>query len=235
MLNCGYAGPDVPRFPLPPAWEPERLGFQLYHHLARRAGIEGREVLEIGAGRGGGGRFLAATFAPRRYVATDPSRLLGWGAGRGDQPAGYRRVIAPAYRLPLPDAAFDICLGIEALHSFPQRRAAFLAEIARVLRTDGRVYLADFFYRRSSSPNTVARLRAAVEASPLRMLEVCDCTAETLAALEADSPRRVAEINRLPRFLRGPARSFAGTTASPLYRQLRDGEAEYLHLVLARR
>jgi SAM-dependent methyltransferase len=235
MLNSGYALDGYPHFRLPAAWEPERLGFQLYHHLATRAAIRDRDVIEIGCGRGGGGRFLAAEFAPRSYVATDPARLLARGSAGGASPSNYRVMTAPAYRLPVPDAAFDVCLGVEALHSFPHRRPEFLAETARVLRPAGRMYLADFFYTRESSPNATARFRAAVEQSPMRIVDETDCTAATLAALESDSARRLAEIGRLPRLMRGPARAFAATTESPLYKQLRDGRAEYLHLVLAKR
>jgi hypothetical protein len=70
-----------------------------------------------------------------------------------------------------------------------------------------------------------------VQGSPFEQVEE-DWTDQAAAALEKDSPRRLAEIDRLPRFLRPAALSFAGTVRSPLYAQLRQGQARYLHFRL---
>jgi hypothetical protein len=58
-------------------------------------------------------------------------------------------------------------------------------------------------------------------------------TKQAIEALEADSPRRLAEIHRLPRLFRQLAISFASTVVSPLYQQLRDGRAVYVHFGLS--
>ena len=99
----------------------------------------------------------------------------------------------------------------------------------------GRLHVVDFFYTRESSPNAAARFRAAVARSPFALVGEEDWTPNAIAALEADSPRRLAEIEKIPRLLRGPALAFAGTTASPLFRQLSDGRAQHLFFSLQRR
>jgi SAM-dependent methyltransferase len=237
MLNCGYApaGDDVECFPLQPDDEPERSGYQLYHRLVHGTRLAGADVLEIGCGRGGGARFLAGHFAPRSYVATDAARLL-IAAQRRRRPSvaglAFRR--ARADRLPFEAATFDLCLTVEAVHPLPDK-PAFLAEVARVLRAGGEVRIADFFYTRETSPNAASAFRAHVGRSPWRFAEEEDWTAPVVAALEADSPRRLAEIALLPRWCRSAALAFAGTTESPLYRQLTDGRARYLFFRLVRK
>ena len=228
FLNCGYAEPGYPRFPLPPADEPERLGFQLYHRLVRDTPLAGLDLAEIGCGRGGGARFLAREFGPRRVIATDASHLLILGNRRRPTPPNLEFRVALAGRLPVPAESCDVVLSVEAIHLQPDKNAV-LAEAARVLRPGGRMLIADFFYSRDSSPNATSLFRAGVRGSPFELAVEDDWTARAVAALEQDSPRRLAEIDRLPRFVRRVAISFAGTVHSPLYGQLRDGRARYLH------
>jgi ubiquinone/menaquinone biosynthesis C-methylase UbiE len=211
----------------------ERCGFQLYHRLAASAGIDGADVFEVGCGRGGGARFLAEHCRPRSYTATDScvSFLLANRIGR--RPGRLRFRFARATRLPFGPKSHDVGIAVETVHALADK-AAFLAEAGRVLRPGGRMLVADFFYARETSPNAISGFRRAVSQSPLRIRLEEDWTRQATAALELDSPRRVAEVNRLPRVVREPALSFACTSASPLYHQLHDGRAVYAHFELER-
>jgi ubiquinone/menaquinone biosynthesis C-methylase UbiE len=231
LLNCGYAGEGYPRFALPPEDEPERLGFQLYHRLVRGTPLAGRDVVEIGCGRGGGARFLARECGPLRFIATDASHLLILGNRQRAKPLNLEFRAALAVRLPLPAESCDVVISVEAIHPQPDK-AAVLAESARVLRPGGRMLVADFFYTRDSSPNAASLFRSCVSRSPFKTVLDEDWTAQAVAAMEEDSPRRFAEIDKLPRFMRKAALSFAGTVRSPLYTQLRNGQARYLHFCL---
>jgi ubiquinone/menaquinone biosynthesis C-methylase UbiE len=232
MLNCGYAEDEYPEFPLAPENEPERLGYQLYHRLVRYHPITRCDVLEVGCGRGGGARFLASTFHPHAFLATDASRTL-IRAQRHRLPAVSRLSFAAARaeHLPVADASQDIVIGVETLSPLADK-AMFLSEVARVLRPGGRLLIADFFYTRPDSRNAASLFRELAAASPLLTITDEDWTARAVRALEEDSPRRIAEIEKLPKLFRSAALSFAGTTQSPLYRQLKDGRAVYLHFVL---
>jgi len=234
MLNCGHHRPGVPRVALAPDQEPERPGYELYHRLANAVPLAGRDVLEIACGRAAGARFIAERFGPRTYLATDASRMLIAAARRHKPVANLRLLRAPAERLALPGGSFDVCLAVEAMTLIADK-PAFLAAIARLLRPGGVLLVADFFYARPSSPNAAEAFRQAAEHSPLRIETEENWTTNAIAALEIVSPGRLAVIERLPRLLRGPALAFAGTTESPLYRQLRDGRASYLHFRLGRR
>src|SRR5688572_9980862 len=67
LMNYGYAElVDVPdRFNLQPADEAERYPIALYRHVVTLAPIAGRDVLEIGSGRGGGASYVTRYLKPR--------------------------------------------------------------------------------------------------------------------------------------------------------------------------
>jgi SAM-dependent methyltransferase len=234
ILNCGYSDPGFPAIVLAPEREAERFGFQLYHRLVSGMPLEGSEVLEVGCGRGGGARYLSERFRPLTYAATDSCLLFAIANRLRPRPPGLRFRLARTGRLPFAPGSFDFGIAVEAVHPLPDK-AAFLAEMARVLRQGGRLLIADFFYARESSPNALAGFRTAIAASAFNLDVYEDWTGPALSALEADSPRRLAEIQRLPRVFRKPALSFACTAESPLYHQLRDGRATYAHFELSRR
>jgi ubiquinone/menaquinone biosynthesis C-methylase UbiE len=233
MLNCGYADEDEGTLELPPPAQAERFAYQLYQRVGSAVTLTGRDVLEVGCGAGAGARFLATTMQPRSYLGTDASRMLIRAARRTAGPDGLSFRVARIDRLPLSDAMFDVVLAVEATHALPDKGAG-LREIARVLRPGGAVAVADFFYRRETSPSSLQRFHAGLASARLRVERELDWTRQACRALEQDSPRRFAAIERLPRWARKAALAFAGTTESPLYQQLRDGRAVYRHFVLRR-
>ncbi len=132
----------------------ERVGAALYdpflapgerRGLGRRragllAGVRG-DVLEIGAGTG-----LNLPHYPRtagRLVLTEPvapmaARLRRRAATVADETRSVEVVEAPAERLPFPDASFDTVVSTLVLCTVADVDGA-LAEVARVLRPDGRL------------------------------------------------------------------------------------------------
>jgi len=63
-MNFGYTAHHQGREPLPldPEDESHRYPLQLYHHVARSIDWEGRDVLEVSSGRGGGANFIMRYF-----------------------------------------------------------------------------------------------------------------------------------------------------------------------------
>ena len=123
------------RYVLPPvlAWTMERETFAPYRRglLAEARGV----VLELGAG--GGANLPFYPRAVSRLVAADISAPLQRRArGRG-APFPVEHVVLDGGRLPFPDAAFDRVVSTWTLCSILENDAA-LAEVARVLRPDGR-------------------------------------------------------------------------------------------------
>jgi SAM-dependent methyltransferase len=146
------------------------------------AGTEGATI-EIGAGTG-----LNLAHYPEavtRLVLAEPDRHMRRRLRRRAEALHRAAEIidAPAERLPFPDATFDAAVVTLVLCSVPNQEAA-LAEIARVLRPDGRLHFLE--HVRSGDPK-VAKRQDRIR--PLYNLVGCNPNRDTLAAIEASALR----------------------------------------------
>src|SRR4051794_21293817 len=75
FMNYGYRWPAGARaaLVLAPEDESDRSCIQLYDLVASAVPLQGRDVLEVGSGRGGGASYVARYLKPRRMVAVDLS------------------------------------------------------------------------------------------------------------------------------------------------------------------
>src|SRR3546814_144836 len=73
FMNYGYAPltDDGPPLRLDPEDEPDRLSIGLYEQAIGDTVLAGRDVLEVGSGRGGGSSYVARYHRPRRTVGLD--------------------------------------------------------------------------------------------------------------------------------------------------------------------
>jgi ubiquinone/menaquinone biosynthesis C-methylase UbiE len=98
-------------------------------------------VLDVG---GGTGRIAAAVAGVcQQVVVVDPCRAM---LKRAPHLANMHRVRGHAPKLPFADASFDLVLCVDALHHIKAIEAA-AAEIRRVLRPSGRLFVQDFDIR----------------------------------------------------------------------------------------
>lgn len=97
----------------------------------------GKDVLDVGAGECATTRMVEECFSPRRIVAVElfPRRMEP--AFRANQSGRIKFVAGDCFRLPFPDASFDVVMGTLILHQLPDLERA-LGEIRRVLRNNGR-------------------------------------------------------------------------------------------------
>jgi ubiquinone/menaquinone biosynthesis C-methylase UbiE len=102
-------------------------------------------VLEVGFGHGATIARVAAAVSGGLVAGVDPSEEMCWMAARRNRSAiqagqvELRRATAEA--LPYPDAAFDKVLAVHTVY-FWANLAPPLREIARVLKSSGRLVLA---------------------------------------------------------------------------------------------
>jgi ubiquinone/menaquinone biosynthesis C-methylase UbiE len=164
------------------------------------AATEGATI-EIGAGTG----LNLAHYpeAVRRLVLAEPDqhmrRRLRKRVDALDRAAQI--IDAPAERLPFPDATFDTAVVTLVLCSVPSQEAA-LAEVARVLKPDGRLLFLE--HVRSGDPK-VAKLQDRIR--PLcNHLADCNPNRDTLAAIEASALTvesvKHGEVPKAPKFER---------------------------------
>jgi demethylmenaquinone methyltransferase/2-methoxy-6-polyprenyl-1,4-benzoquinol methylase len=112
--------------------------------LALAGAAPGRRILDLASGAGGDARALAARGA--RVVGVEPSsRMLGLArlVEEREPPGAARADFVQAWGdvLPFADAAFDAAICKGSLDHFDRPTVA-IAEMARVVRDDGRVVLA---------------------------------------------------------------------------------------------
>ena len=105
--------------------------------------VAGKQVLEVGCGRGGFSHFLASEGA--RVCGTDFSTSaleLATKKSKGSRVAGgsINFVQADAVQLPFDDQRFDIVISCEMIEHLPDPVAA-LREMARVCSPGGLLYL----------------------------------------------------------------------------------------------
>lgn len=112
--------------------------------LLRRLGgsVQGRDVLEVGCGRGVGVELLLRQFRAAHVWAIDLDprqieRTLKRLAGQYD--GGFTLVVANVERLPFADASFDAVFDFGILHHVPVWQGG-IAEIRRVLKPGGKFF-----------------------------------------------------------------------------------------------
>ena len=225
FLNYGYAGAERPA--LEAAEEPERTCAQLYHHVAEAVDLRGKDVVEIGCGRGGGLAYVARAFAPATALGIDLEPAAVSFCARTHRRSGLTFRQGDAQRLSLGDRSCDAVLNVESSHRYTDL-PAFLSEVRRILRPGGYLLLADYRYEHEM-PEFLGDLAA----SGLTLVSAHDITAAVARALRRDDARRRHLVARLvPRFARGVALNFAGAVGSPCYRKFATRQSVYLRLVL---
>ena len=102
-------------------------------------------VLDVGCGTGALLRLLATRLpAEAELVGVDPAAAMLEAARATSDHPRVRFERAPAEHLPFPDASFDLVVSTVSFHHWDDRIAG-LREVARVLRPDGRLVLAEHF------------------------------------------------------------------------------------------
>ena len=142
FMNYGYvptAG-DLDAPPWTPTDERDRLCIQLYLHAIGGTDLTGRDVLEVGSGRGGGASYISRRLQPQSMTGLDFSGKAVDLCNRHRRVPGLAFVCGDALSMPFPDASFDAVVNIESSHCY-EDMGQFLSEVNRVLRPGGRLLL----------------------------------------------------------------------------------------------
>lgn len=186
LMNYGYAEPGstTNAFALQPDDEAERYPIALYHHVATLAPVSGRDVLEVGSGRGGGASYVARYLKPRRMVGIDLSgKAVSFSNRRhGIDNLHFRQ--GDAERLPFDDRSFDSVINVESSFCYPSIDG-FFAEVKRVLRPGGHLHYTDL-----RLAHEMTGWREAIARSGFEIVVERDITANVIEALRRDSARR---------------------------------------------
>jgi SAM-dependent methyltransferase len=223
FLNYGYAYSNGEQIPLQAEDEPNRYPIQLYHHVLSGTSIAGREVLEVGSGRGGGASYVARYFRPRTLTGIDICKAaIRFSTVRyaGQDNLEFR--VGDACNLPFANDSFDVVLNVESAQHYSDM-GRFLEEVYRVLRPGGDFLMACFEDRQKN-----VLPRESLRQARLRLIREDEITANVARALELDSSRRQAlAIELSPRPLLRLSKEFAGIPGTQLHASFANKECPY--------
>lgn len=216
FMNYGYMpSPDEAPLTLQEGDEMQRYPLQLYHYLASRTEIGGKEVLEVGSGRGGGANYIARYLKPAKMVGMDLAENAVKFAGKTFREPNLQYVQGNAEALPFADDSFDVVINVESCHAYGSV-PNFLREVRRVLRPGGVLVITDM----RGAPG-LKLLQQQLHDSGLTLLEETDITLNVVAAIEQEEPLKKERIRRLvPKWLVPAFEEFAGVKNSAIHRDL---------------
>ena len=225
FFNSGYA-PLSPHLLQVPSLAGEPYQAMLFE-LVLRGHLEGldqpppREVLEIGAGLGGGVLYARAAFPHARIVGVDVNpAAVSAARRRAGRLAGVELKVASGAALPFPDCRFDRIVSVGTAGYVGIE--LFLAEAARVLSPGGAISMSTGFTD-ATWPGIVALIDRLSAEQALDVLRLTDITPNTLAALDADSPRRERLIRHVPPPFRSYAREMADLPGTERHQRYASG------------
>ena len=121
FMNYGYK--DGKELKLLKEDEPNRLFIQLYNMNFRDVDLKGKEVVEVGCGRGGGASWIAKTYNPKRLTAFDFSKdAIGLASNWYSSQKNLSFKVGNAEDLPLKDNSKDIIYNVCLLYTSPSPR-----------------------------------------------------------------------------------------------------------------
>jgi SAM-dependent methyltransferase len=227
FLNYGFAYLDKRHVELAFVDEENRYSVQLYDYVAHGTTLKGKDVLEVGCGKGGGASYVERCLGPARMVAVDIcAPEIAFAKKKFGEQKNLKFMVADAHSLPLGDISFDVVLSVETSHHYSDM-AKFLSEVQRVLKPGGSFLMA--CYRNKAG---MEMLRQQLTESGLQKVKEEEITKNVLLALDIDAARRAALVHRLsPAILKKLVTEFAGLPGTELYQSFASGEWIYANFV----
>jgi ubiquinone/menaquinone biosynthesis C-methylase UbiE len=207
---------------------PQLFPMQMYHYLASKTPIEGKVLLEVGSGRGGGARYIAQSFRPSSYTGMDIAGNAVRLANKMHVAPNLRFIQGSAESMPVADNSVDVVLNVESCHGYGSV-PKFLSETKRVLVPGGHLLLVDFRNSESNMKIFIEQLKE----SGLECVEQENISQNVIQAIEAEDKSKNEMISKLvPKRWHKLFCQFAGTVGSPFYESLRSGSRQYYRFVL---
>ncbi len=210
--------------------EPYRYCIQLYNHVTRFIDLSGKDILEIGCGRGGGASFIMRYLKPNSLVGADITANAISFCNQYYDIASLSFVLDNAESLRFNDNIFDVVINIESSHCYTSMEN-FLKSVYRVLKPKGYFLFADIRPKKQLS-----MLRQQLEKTGLALIKEEIITPNIIQALNLDNKRKHELIKQVaPKILQRPYREFAGMKGTKtFYGKLLSGDMEYVNYIFSK-
>lgn len=228
FMNYGFLPDDgSTMLQLDPADEPDRHCIQLYEAVVSGVDLSGKDVLEVGSGRGGGASFIAHYHSPATVHGVDFSSKAVKLCRQRHHASGLHFHHGYAESLPFDDDQFGVVINVESSHCYASADK-FFSEARRVLKPGGYFLFADF-----RAVEEIDLLNRQLEISGFETIDVSDITANVVSAMKADSQRKQLLIQtHVGSWLSGTFGQFAGLAGTPVYESFVAGDMVYLRYCL---
>ena len=221
FMNYGYK--DGKELNLLKEDEPNRLFIQLYNMNIRDIDLKGKEVVEVGCGRGGGASWIAKTYVPKKLMALDFSNDAVRLASNWYSPQkNLSFKVGNAEDLPLKDNSKDIIYNVESSHCYGNVEA-FVKGVYRSLKVGGNFCWTDF-----RDKETMEKLHDIFLNTGFEIVSKKEITKEVLNALDDINDSKVKGISEsVPMGMKKSFETFAGVQGTPVYEAFKAGNLHY--------
>jgi ubiquinone/menaquinone biosynthesis C-methylase UbiE len=176
------------------------------------ADLNGKDIVEVGCGRGGGLAYIARTYSPSSMTGIDLEKSSVAFSSSYHRYKNLSFITGDAGNLPLKDSSFDILLNVESSHRYMSMES-FITEVVRVLRPGGCFLFADFRYDHEW-PSIIEMIKE----SGLEVLLENDITRNILRSLELDTERRASLVRTYAHgILKKEILNFTGSVGTETY------------------
>tara|TARA_B100000575_G_scaffold274810_1_gene258894 strand:- start:92 stop:847 length:756 start_codon:yes stop_codon:yes gene_type:complete len=228
FMNYGFTDGD--ELELSPEDEGDRLFIQLYNMNIRDVEIKGKEVLEVGSGRGGGASWISRKYNPKSLIAVDYSdEAIRLSQEWFSDQSNLEFRVGNAQQLPLPDQSFDIVYNVESSHCYADI-PAFISEVFRVLKSGGK-----FCWTDMRDKKAMEKMHQNFVRTGFTIESWTDVTENVVDALDIiDEGRREMIRQSAPHSLRRSFETFGGVPGTPVYEALKSGRIQYFRYLLCK-
>jgi ubiquinone/menaquinone biosynthesis C-methylase UbiE len=203
---------------------------QLYHEVVRAVPILGKNVVEIGSGRGGGASYIAQVMEPKMMIGIELCQAsVDFANATTKHISNVHFQQGDAMNIPLPDNVYDVVVNVESSHCYPNFQL-FMKEVYRILKPGGYVVLCDM-----RVTTHIPVMEADMEQCGFTIQVNQDITSNVLQSMKLCSTTRLALMkdtfgcyNILKLFFD----AFAGLEGSIMYQHYQEGLVQYKRYVL---
>jgi len=238
-MNWGYAALNLNGLfvkNLDPEDENERFSIQLYHYVSTAMGtwsdLEGKTLVEVSSGRGGGLDYISRYLNPKKCIGVDLSQVqvdycnkiygknkkLSFVNGESEKLSKVKE---------LDNEEVDIVINVESGHCYSNFKK-FVEEVSQVLKPGGLFAYSDF------RPTHEWELtEKQLESAQLKIIKKENISENVMKSLKLDEERKWELIkSRLGPVLRFFFKQIGGVKGSHIYEGLSKGSMRSMAYVL---
>jgi len=199
----------------------EQNPIQLYHHLLKDLNVKGKNILEVGCGRGGGCYYAKEYLEVNHVSGLDLSyRHIKICRSWLSSEKGYDFKQGNALQLPYHEESFDAIVNLESAQYYTSLES-FFKECHRVLKKDGVLSIACVI-----DSHVACSLEKLLLDAHFKIIKKENLTSKILISIEQEEERKetIRKQRRIPKRL---MLNQAVMVGSDLYKKMQEGLWEY--------